>query len=284
MFTKKNKSTKSYEDFWLWFEKNQKQFFNTVKTQDNVEANFLNKLSSQLQEIKEGFYFLTGMSDDNTVELILTADGDIKNIPFVQELVNYAPHIDGWLFTALKPASNIKDVIIDMAGYVFNEDNISFYQNEDAIFPDEIDITIVYDSFNEEDESKITNGISIFLENFIGELNFATSVDSFNVISKSDNQKELIPIAKLKEYLIWRQKEFIEKYEGARQNTENDTYSSFSAELKNGNSLIAVINTDLLNWDRKPSHPWITRIEIPFDGSKTNGMPDYKNLQITKCN
>ena len=37
--------------------------------------------------------------------------------------------------------------------------------------------------------------------------------------------KELIPISKLKDFLTWREKEFIEKYEGTRHNTENDSYA-----------------------------------------------------------
>jgi hypothetical protein len=49
-------------------------------------------------------FFLTGMYNDDTVELVLTADGAVKNIVFVEELVNSAPKIEGWKFTALKPA------------------------------------------------------------------------------------------------------------------------------------------------------------------------------------
>jgi hypothetical protein len=45
--------------------------------------------------------------------------------------------------------------------------------------------------------------------------------------------------------------------------------------------LIAVVNAELLNWDRKASHPWISALKIKYDGSKNNGMPnnnDYKKL------
>jgi hypothetical protein len=50
------------------------------------------------------------MYDENTVELVLTADGNTKNIVFVEELVEQAPRIEGWKFTALKPALQIEDV------------------------------------------------------------------------------------------------------------------------------------------------------------------------------
>ena len=84
---------------------------------------------------------------------------------------------------------------------------------------------------------------------------------------------------KLKDFLIWRQKEFVEKYEGVLQNTDNANFSILEAELKSGNKLIATINTDILNWDKKASHPWIVCLEIKFGGEESNGMPDNNTYQ-----
>jgi hypothetical protein len=53
-----------------------------------------------------------------------------------------------------------------------------------------------------------------------------------------------------------------------------------TAELPNGNPMIAIINTDLLNWDGKASHPWIFNIEIKYDGKNNNGMPDEATYQL----
>lgn len=38
--------------------------------------------------------------------------------------------------------------------------------------------------------------------------------------------------------------------------------------------LVAVMNTDLLAWDAKASHPWVLVVEIPYNGEESNGMPD----------
>ena len=131
------------------------------------------------------------MDDDNTVELIITPDGTVKNIIFVEELISSAPEIEGWRFTALKPALDIKDVNIAMAGYNFNNEKLSFYSNEIPGCPDEIDITIIHKDFNEENKSTITNGTYIFLDNYLGELDFATTIDSLKVIGQNEAQKEL---------------------------------------------------------------------------------------------
>jgi len=280
LFNKKEETVKNYSEFWNWFQKNEQKFFEVIKSQNNIESDFLDRLAPKLAELREGFYFLTGMLDDNTAELIFTSDGNIKNIVFVEELVESAPQLKNWKFTAHKPATDIKNVAIQMAGHTFEASNIHFYPIEDTALPDKIDIVAVHDDLNEENRQEITNGTYIFLDNFLGELNFATTIGHLKVVRKDENHPELIPVEKLKDYLIWREKEFIEKYEGLRHDSENDTFSMFEVTLQSGNPLLAVINTDLLNWDRKASHPWIMRIEIAYDGSENSGMPGEKDYHL----
>jgi len=278
---KKEKPIKSYEDFWIWFQENEKTFFKTVKNKHNVQKDFLEIVQQKLDEIQEDiFYFLTGMADDNTVELIFSAEGDIKNIVYVEEIVKLAPKIDGWIFTALKPELRIEDVNIEMDGYNFNKDNIYFYPNDDKNFPDEINLILAHNDYTIDNENIITMGMFIFLDNFLGELNAVTIIDSVNVVAKNDAEKELIPIEKLKSYLLWRQKEFIEKYEGIRHNTKDDKYVGLEAQTENGQPSLAVMNSDLLQWDGKASHPWMVVVELKYDGENNNGMPDEKTYQL----
>lgn len=276
--SKKGGPIKNYDEFWAWFRENERDFSNAVKNRGDVEQVFFRKLSPKLEELKTGFFYLTGLKGDK-VELIFTADGVVKNVVFVEELVAAAPAIDGWLFTALKQPENIANMTIEMAGYKFSEDNLGFYANDIPGCPDEIDITIVYERYNEQDETLITNGIYIFLDSYLGELDAVTGIDNLSVMSKAQDAKEPIPIGKLKDYINWRQKEFIEKYEGVRHNTQQDKHSILEAELTDGNPLVAVVNTKLLAWENKASHPWILRVEITYGGSGANGMPDKDTLQ-----
>ena len=280
IFKIKEKPVQSNEDFWKWFRKNEKKFHKVIKQKDKVEKDFLDQLLPKLNELKDGFFLLTGMYDDNTAELIITADGNVINFVFVEELVRSAPEIVGWKFTALKHAHDIKDSSITMAGYDFNTENLNFYSNDSAEYPDEIDITVVHDDFNEENETEIINGTNIFLDYYLGELDFVLTVDNLKFIGKNDNEKELIPIEKLKDFLNWRQKEFIEKYEGVRYDTENDNYSGLEAELESGNALIAIVNTELLRWDSKASHPWVSILTLKYDGTLNNGMPNDDDYQL----
>ncbi|WP_298533704.1 DUF695 domain-containing protein [uncultured Algibacter sp.] len=52
------------------------------------------------------------------------------------------------------------------------------------------------------------------------------------------------------------------------------------ATLKNVLPLFAIINTDLLEWDSKVSHPWIAELNIKYDRSNSNGMPNSEDYEL----
>jgi len=114
----------------------------------------------------------------------------------------------------------------------------------------------------------------------LGELGLLTDIDNLQIIGKAAAEKDLIPVAKLRDYLTWRQKEFIEKYNGMRYNPENDGYSSLEAELESGNRLLAILNTDLLDWDSKASHPRIAVFTLQYNGAANGGMPNDSDYEL----
>lgn len=280
LFGKNEEPKISYEQFWNWFQANGQALYQTIKRGERLKENFFDVLLPKITEQGDGIHCLTGMKDEYTAELILTADGIVKNITSVEDLVAAAPNIPNWEITALKPALAVERASIDMEGYSFNSDTLSFYPMDHPNYPDEIDIVISHADYNEADQRTITNGVYIFIDNFLGELNSITAIDSLSIISPQQAEKELIPIAKLKDYLLWREKEFVEKYHEVRHNTENDAYSAMEGQLDNGLPLFAIMNTSLLNWDGKASHPWILSVEIEYDGSNNDGLPDEKTYQL----
>lgn len=234
---RKEAPIESYTDFWNWFLKYEKDFFEAVQIGKNIHQDFFDKLVPKLDEIHEGIYFLTGMFNDQTAELVLTPDGAIRNIYVIEELVNAAPTIEGWKFTALKPSSNIDSIGITYQDFEFGKENLKFYPRIHEGYPDEIDLVIVYDHFIEEKKSNVTNGVYIFLDNYLGELHSVTLIDNMSVTGPENVSEELIPIEKLKDYLIWREKEFVEKYEGTRHSTENDGYANFEGKKQDGSTV-----------------------------------------------
>lgn len=271
IFRRKQEPENSYAVFWVWFEQYQKAFYNVIKEEGNFEEDFFNHLAPELNRVKKGIWYLCGMYDSNTAELIFTADGDVKTIAFVEELVAAAPHIQGWHFTALKPEYGIEDCNINMNGLSFNDKTLFFYPNELPQYPDEIEINIVHKEYLEENSNDIANGAYIFLDHFLGEIQSAMIIDNLFFVSPDLAEKELIPIEKLKSYLIWREKEFVEKYENVMPD-EEEVFSTYEGKMKNGSPYFGIMNSNLLNWEYKVSNPWFVVVKLEFDSE--DGMPD----------
>ena len=132
----------------------------------------------------------------------------------------------------------------------------------------------------DESGNEIANGTFIFIDNYLGELNFLTQIDNFRIAGKAEAEKELIPIEKLKDYLNWREREFIDKHKGSKIQTNEDSFSLFEATLTNGFPLIATVNTDLLRWNKKASHPWISVLRIEYKGDDESGFPDNEDYEM----
>ena len=270
----------SYQKFWTFFSENKETFFQVVKSHEDIEEKFLDIIAPELKSINEDLLYLTGMFDENTAELIITVDGNIKDIVYAEELIEAAPSLENWRFTALKPESDIKNTSITMEDFEFTKENIFFYSNDDENYPDEIDLTFIHEDLNDDNRNEIANGTFIFIDNYLGELNFLTQIDNFRIAGKGEAEKELIPIEKLKDYLNWREREFIDKHKGSKIQTNEDSFSLFEATLTNGFPLIATVNTDLLRWNKKASHPWISVLRIEYKGDDESGFPDNEDYEM----
>lgn len=275
----KQKPIKSYSDFWDWFKKHEKKFHSVVKNGNDIDGNFFSKLEPMLEQLHDGFHFLTGMMNKKTAELIITPDGEIKNIVFIEELIQAAPELENWKFTALKPASKDGNFVTKMSGYEFDSDSMHFFPENDSKYPDEINLIVTHNKYTESNKEDITLGVHIFLENFLGELYYATFIDSVKVRSPKEIKGELIPLTKLKDYLKWREKEFIDNYGDKFYLEEDDEHQLLTATTKDGSPIIAVVNAELLNWEAKTSHPWISYLEISFNSSDESGLPDEQTMK-----
>jgi hypothetical protein len=244
----------SYENFWRWFQQEDRLHF---KNDEVFEKILFNELAEKLGEIKEGLSFHINMrDDDNSTELVVSANGEVKNIVFAEELVNCAPKIHGWKFTAMEPETEPENIYCVSGRYLFDQETLFFYSTEDTKYPDNIDISIVH-RYEEKDGQSLAHSVHTFLDHYLGELNRLTRFDHIVVRGKDRAEKELVPITKLRHFLIWREKEFLEKYEGTWYNTKNDDYIILNSKLENGKPLVAYVNEALLEWDCKASHPWI---------------------------
>lgn len=232
------------------------------------------------EKLHKGIFFLSGMYDEDVAELILTADGIVKNIVFIEELIEAAPAFPNWKITALKQAVDMADWQIGIEELIINSPSLSFFPDEYPQYPDEIAITIVYQDYSTEEHGTIVSGIYMFLDNLLGELNAGVQLDQIKIQGPDPSYPDLIPISKLPAYLNWREKEFIEKYEATEIPDDDIPLTTLQATSENEMPLIATINMPLLNWDAKPSFPWVLRLELQYNGQENDGLPNESDFEI----
>ncbi|MDR1934061.1 MAG: DUF695 domain-containing protein [Candidatus Accumulibacter sp.] len=285
-FDSHDRFVRSYHKFWVWFLRHEKEFFAVLSQKSNsdeVNEKFFEKMSVKLEEIKGNcYYFLAGMKDEHTAELILSAEGNIKNFVFVEELVAVAPAIEGWKFVALKPALGIEHMSMEqfhikMNGHVFDKNNQSFYEDNDPEYPDEINIAIVHDDLKKKNTSEIAKGVHIFLDCCLGEFEFATTIDKLRVVGKPKTGETVRPILELGEFLARRKNESsCNGADGAEETIPDEEAQEFSlleGRLDNGNPVLAAIDTSLLGLKNRALYPWIANLHVQFDAPDNNGMP-----------
>ena len=269
---RKPQPIRSIPEFWNWFQGRQARLHGALLRGSAIDAEVLEPVLDKLGQVQEGIYAEAGMKDAHTAEIIFTAQGNIRHFAFIEDLVAAAPSLPGWTFTALKPPVDAAGLKIGIGDHQIEQSDLHFYPIVHVSRPDEIHIVVVHEGFTEANAVALTQGIYLYLDRYLGELNFAITIDNLTITGNDDGGQERIPIGKLRDYLCWRQKEFEQKYEAVERNTEEDRFSVARAESQDGNTLVLLANTALFGWDCKATHPWILKLEIGYDPQE-NGLP-----------
>ena len=264
--------------FWQWFVDNEHRFRKLEKNDSDQALSFLEELIQQMQPFNPYLKALAGPDNNGNFELIITSDGDIALFCKVEELIKAAPAVASWVFTAHKPALGFEGISIDLYGLQFSTDTTSFYPIVQDDYPDEVNIVITHSGYNKELDDHFQAGGMIYLENGLGEVNTATKIDNYETgpLPAADQGIEVIPITKLNEYLNWREKEFVEKYESVPAERP-DTYHLLEAEDRDGKKMLLTVNMDCRYWDKKPAYSWLLQVNINYTGD-ANGFPSEEQL------
>jgi hypothetical protein len=266
-------------DFWNWFIKNEKEFRSHFNDRDR-SGKFINKLVEKIKPFNPWIKALAGPLDEATYELVITSDGDIALFTKVEELVAAAPVIPGWAVTAHKPGMGLERALISMYGYDFGSSNMRFYPVNDDDHPDDIRIVLTHQDYNEEEAGKFQTGGMIYLENAIGEVKTALLIDGYEVRGEPGPGTETIPVEKLEEYLLWREKEFVEKYNKIplEEQAPAEEYAVLEANDAEGMPIFATVNMGYKDWEYKAAFPWLMRFDLTFKGDET-GLPGKKQME-----
>jgi hypothetical protein len=266
-------------NFWTWFVKNVDTFKHLGKMPQEEAHQLLDIIIEELKKYDLWLKAVCGQYDENTTELIITADGDIALFTKVQELIDKAPVVNGWRFTAHKPPVGLTNMAIRMYDKDFNEDTLHFYPIVEEKYPDEVSLVLTHKDYNEEEEEDFQTAMSIYVQNGLGEINAATQIDDLTFGAEPVDKSELIPITKLNDYLTWREKEFVEKCHSSEIELPDQVLFAIEGEDFEDNIMVALVNLNYEHWPYKPMFGWLLSVTIDYEATE-NGLPIKSMVKV----
>jgi hypothetical protein len=267
------------EMFWKWFTDNRQRFDQVIESNAADAPERLNEIVDELKKYDPWFKGLIGRYDETTSELIITADGDIALFLKVEQFIASAPELKDWRFTAHKPPLGFDGISIEMYGKKFDETTVHFYPVTDEGYPDLVSVVFTHNAYNEAEDEDFQTAGGIYVQNALGELNTATQLDHYEIGPEPEDKSALIPVVKLNDYVTWREKEFVEKYDSAAIGFPEELFNVIEGQDSEGNLMRAMVMAGYEDWEYKPVFCWWVRIEMEYEGAG-NGLPDKTTLQI----
>lgn len=202
---------KSINTFWNWFQDNNqniKNVFNeTPKNQKHIFFWLSKHLHYYCKEID--FIIIFPKKPTDKSELIITANGDPTYFKQVMDLVDNAPKLRTWKFTAfIQLKENIEKIIEGLDNpYIFPE--ITIKTSEIKFLPlgyDEeskkIDITVYLKNYNIHCDTKTwEQALYIIMQDLLGEKALYQNINFVQLAQMPDKEEELIELYDLQFFI-----------------------------------------------------------------------------------
>ena len=191
------------EIFWQWFEDHNEQLIAMGDLEEKQRHELENALQYQLTKYCAGLAYEMGEPTANGRTLIFTAEGDTDLFRFVVELVESAPDLDWWQFTAFKqPLGTELKVRFDR--YLFDTRKMYFQQLECEEEPDMLGLRIAVEGSKPDDED-FQVGVYVTLEALMGEFDCATLIGYMETVPVPEEpfKSGFQPLDDLPKFVEW---------------------------------------------------------------------------------
>lgn len=197
--------------FWNWFQDNNQ----TIKKLIN-ETPIIQKQTCYLLNKRLGYYckeldfmVIFPKKANQKTELIITANGNPEYFNHVIDLINNAPQLKHWKFTAfIQPTENIDKIIEGLDDpYVFQEitiktSEIKFLPLDYDVNSKKLDITIYLKNYNIHCNTKILQqAIYIILQDLLGENLLYQNINFVQLAKMPKQTEDLIELYELQRYI-----------------------------------------------------------------------------------
>lgn len=178
------------ERFWNWFDKNQNRYLFLSDITESKKDQLMDEFLDELHKFNENIYFeIGGHPEDEKVELIISAEGNVEYFASVEKLTSLAPEFKNWDVIAFKPPMGT-GFSLDYGGRVFNPEEIIFIPLVSKKNPTAIGFNVCYPDYEESEREVFMNGTYLILDTIIGEKSNALDIDYMDVIKTPENIAE----------------------------------------------------------------------------------------------
>jgi hypothetical protein len=179
--------------FWQWFAQNEDRLFHFERAQDAV----FGALAAELQKIDPNLCFEFGPANVSR-EFVVSAGGIKESFPSVVSLMDVAPRLPRWRFTAFRPRRSVLNAI---------------EYNEKRIAPEDVTCTLLVSKTEKKlglrlfikgyrNEDMDFKGIGyLMLDEALGEFDVETRLGLIEMMSPdTETDGERIPLSELPEH------------------------------------------------------------------------------------
>lgn len=187
--------------FWKWFEENADSLAAIKSGKDPI----IHKLDRQLRKVHPNLNFEMGLSDNNELEFIVSANGIKSLFPVVEQLVASAPSLPNWKIIAFRQPKG-KGAVAEVLyqNFLLKAEDVwfSYKQRMDKV----VDLTIYIRDFSPKNQQQAMGASLIHLDNELGEQLATTGIGSFDFKPLPDNPaaRGLQPLSEISAFVVKR--------------------------------------------------------------------------------
>lgn len=190
--------------FWTWFQRNEERLSKTASDPTQLLFN----IQEQLLRVDSGVHM--EMRPGSQVQhIVFTADGDIRLFPLLKELVEKAPPLERWQFTAFRQrmdSAELSRMPVSVNGQARYISELSFLP---VMSKDSLDLIIYVPGINSENYMSVAFECLQLLDHLLGEWDAATQVRHYDfqrVPWQREERMRLRPLQQLPSFIDSRKR------------------------------------------------------------------------------
>ena len=194
--------------FWQWFAENNVRLLEIYQSVATEKEEVLDEILAELHKYCNEIYFEISDTNNETLDLVITAEGDPEYFQAVEELVEVAPEFPGWRVVAFRQPAEDEFVTV-FEGREFDPEQIVFLPVYHDDFPEDIGLHVCYNDLKKANYEKLLSGTMVVVDSILGEKAAAEEIDYLDVIKTPENIEEFDywVLADLDEYVEMRHEE-----------------------------------------------------------------------------